>query len=231
MLNQFLWGILPYIVLTLFIGGHVYRYQHDQFGWSSKSSEFLEKKRLRIGSLMFHWGMFFVLAGHGMGILIPVDFYEAIGVSESLYHKMAVGFGIPAGIAAIIGLILLSHRRLSVTRILMTSTKSDILVLVLFAVIMLSGLISTFFNIESHGFDYRATIGPWFRSILLLQVNPEYMTDVPIRLKVHILSAYGIFAVWPFTRLVHVFSLPLWYLQRSYVVYRRRRPEDHLTNH
>lgn len=230
MLNQFLWGILPYIVLTIFVVGHVYRYKHDQFGWSSKSSEFLEKKRLRIGSLMFHWGMFFVLAGHVMGILIPVDFYEAIGVSESLYHTMAIGFGIPAGIVAIIGLIILSHRRLSIKRILVTSTKSDILVLVLFAVIMLSGLSSTFLNIESHGFDYRTTIGPWFRSIFLLQVNPDYMKDVPIWFKIHILSAFGIFAVWPFTRLVHVFSLPLWYLHRSYVVYRRRMPKDNLTN-
>jgi nitrate reductase gamma subunit len=69
----FLWGILPYIVFTIFLGGLIYRYQKDQFGWTTKSSEFLEKRKLRIGSLLFHWGIIFVLAGHVAGILIPVD--------------------------------------------------------------------------------------------------------------------------------------------------------------
>ncbi|MGA8942922.1 MAG: respiratory nitrate reductase subunit gamma [Thermoactinomyces sp.] len=227
MFDQFLWGYLPYIVFTIFIGGHIYRYQHDQFGWTSKSSEFLEKKHLRTGSLMFHWGILFVLGGHVMGILIPVDVYTSMGISEEFYHKMAIGFGVPAGIVATIGLGILLYRRVSIKRILATSTKSDILVLVFFAMIMLSGLSSTFLNIDNHRFDYRTTIGPWFRSIFLFNANPNYMADVPIWFKIHIVSAYGIFILWPFTRLVHVFSLPLRYLQRSFVVYRRRMPKEH----
>lgn len=176
---------------------------------------------------MFHWGMLFVLGGHVMGILIPVDVYATLGISEELYHKIAIGFGVPAGIVATIGLIILLYRRVSIKRILATSTKSDILVLVFFAIIMLSGLSSTFLNIDNNGFDYRTTIGPWFRSIFLLDANPNYMTDVPIWFKIHIVCAYGIFIVWPFTRLVHVFSLPLRYLRRSYVVYRRRMPQEY----
>ena len=226
MVNQFLWGYLPYIVLTIFIGGHIFRYQHDQFGWTSKSSEFLEKKRLRIGSLMFHWGFLFVVGGHVMGILIPKTVYDTFGITEEFYHKIAIGFGVPAGIVSIIGLFILLYRRISVKRILKTSTKSDMLVLVFLAIIMLSGLSSTFLNIDPKGFDYRATIGPWFRSIFLFRADPAYMSDGPIWFKIHIIAAFGIFAVWPFTRLVHVFSFPLRYFSRSYVVYRKRMPNE-----
>ncbi|KYC59000.1 respiratory nitrate reductase subunit gamma [Heyndrickxia coagulans] len=226
MVNQFLWGYLPYIVLTIFIGGHIFRYQYDQFGWTSKSSEFLEKKRLRIGSLMFHWGFLFVAGGHVMGILIPKTVYDTFGITEEFYHKIAIGFGVPAGIVSITGLFILLYRRISVKRILKTSTKSDMLVLVFLAIIMLSGLSSTFLNINPKGFDYRATIGPWFRSIFLFRADPAYMSGVPIWFKIHIIAAFGIFAVWPFTRLVHVFSLPLRYLSRSYVVYRKRMPNE-----
>lgn len=226
MLNQFLWGTLPYIILTIFIGGHIYRYNHDQFGWTSKSSELLEKKELRLGSLLFHWGIIFVFVGHVMGILIPEGVYEAMGISEETYHVIALVGGIPAGMAAVIGLFILLHRRLTVKRIFLTSTRGDFIALFFLAVVVLSGLSSTFLNIDSNGFDYRTTIGPWFRSLFMFQPNPEYMENVPVWFKIHILAAFGIFAVWPFTRLVHVFSLPLRYLNRSYVVYRKRMPKQ-----
>lgn len=228
MLEQFLWGIFPYIVFTVFIGGHFVRYQYDQLGWTAKSSEFLEKKELRIGSLLFHWGILIVMAGHVMGILIPASFYESIGISEAIYHKMAILFGIPAGIISCIGLFILWKRRLFVKRIRVTSSKTDMLVLFLLTVVIMSGLSSTILNIDSNGFDYRLTIGPWFRSIFLLQADPSYMADVPIWFKIHIFCALFIFIVWPFTRLVHVFSIPFQYLLRSYVIYRKRSSKQHL---
>ncbi|MGX1900884.1 respiratory nitrate reductase subunit gamma [Thermolongibacillus altinsuensis] len=227
MLDQFLWGFFPYIVLTIFIGGHIYRYNHDQFGWTTKSSEFLEKKSLRFGSVLFHWGILFVFVGHVMGILIPKSFYDAIGISEEIYHTMAIGFGIPAGVAAIIGLAILVQRRLTVKRIRLTSSKADFLVLFLLAIVMLTGLASTLLNVDSKGFDYRTTISPWFRSVLMFQADPSYMVNVPIWFKIHIVAALSIFIVWPFTRLVHVFSMPFRYLGRSYVVYRKRMPKNH----
>ncbi len=226
MFDQFLWVILPYIVFTIFIGGHIYRYNHDQFGWTSKSSEILEKKELRLGSTLFHWGIIFVFFGHVMGILIPEGFYETIGVSEEKYHIVALAGGIPAGLAAIIGLLILIHRRLTVKRVKMTSSRGDFIALFFLAIVVLTGLSSTFLNIDSNGFDYRTAIGPWFRSLLTFQADPSYMDNVPIWFKIHILAALGIFLVWPFTRLVHVFSLPLRYLNRSYVVYRKRMPKQ-----
>ncbi|WP_251552838.1 respiratory nitrate reductase subunit gamma [Neobacillus muris] len=230
MFEQFLWVVLPYIVLTIFIGGHIYRYQHDQFGWTSKSSELLEKKLLRIGSNLFHWGIIFVFGGHVMGLLIPIEVYESMGVSEHQYHTIALIGGIPAGLAAAIGILILLYRRMTVRRLIATSTKGDWLTLVFLVIVILSGLSATFFNIDSEGFDYRTTIGPWLRSILTFRANAGYMSEVPVWFKVHILAVLGIFAVWPFTRLVHVFSVPVRYLSRSYVIYRKRGPkQNHLS--
>ncbi|AKI93886.1 Nitrate reductase-like protein NarX [Bacillus subtilis] len=222
MSGQILWGIMPYIVLTIFIGGHIYRYQHDQFGWTAKSSELLEKKKLAAGSTLFHWGLLCVVGGHVMGILIPEGVYASLGISEHMYHKMAIGAGLPAGIAACTGLVILTYRRLFDKRIRKTSSPSDILTLLLLLFMMLSGVAATFLNIDSKGFDYRTTVGPWFREIALFRPDPSLMESVPLWFKFHIVIGYVVFILWPFTRLVHVFSLPLKYLTRSYVVYRKR---------
>ncbi|AIX09355.1 MULTISPECIES: respiratory nitrate reductase subunit gamma [Bacillus] len=222
MSGQILWGIMPYIVLTIFIGGHIYRYQHDQFGWTAKSSEMLEKKKLAAGSTLFHWGLLCVVGGHVMGILIPEGVYASLGISEHMYHKMAIGAGLPAGIAACTGLVILTYRRLFDKRIRKTSSPSDILTLLLLLFMMLSGVAATFLNIDSKGFDYRTTVGPWFREIALFRPDPSLMESVPLWFKFHIVIGYVVFILWPFTRLVHVFSLPLKYLTRSYVVYRKR---------
>ncbi|MEC3609357.1 respiratory nitrate reductase subunit gamma [Bacillus glycinifermentans] len=224
MIEQILWVILPYIVLTIFIGGHIYRYHHDQFGWTAKSSEMLEKKKLAVGSSLFHWGIFFVIGGHVMGVLIPESFYEALGISEHMYHKIAIGFGLPAGIAALSGLIILAYRRTADKRIRKTSSAGDLITLVTLLFMMATGLASTFLNIDSKGFDYRTTIGPWFRNIFLFKPDASLMESVPLWFKIHIVVSYAVFIVWPFTRLVHVFSMPLKYLTRSYVVYRKRAP-------
>ncbi|MBU8682172.1 Nitrate reductase-like protein NarX [Bacillus licheniformis] len=224
MIEQILWVILPYIVITIFIGGHIYRYQHDQFGWTAKSSEMLEKKKLALGSSLFHWGIFFVIGGHVMGILIPESLYQALGVSEHMYHKIAIGFGLPAGIAALSGLLILTYRRFTDKRIRKTSSTGDFITLVALLFVMTTGLAATFLNIDSKGFDYRTTIGPWFRNIFLFKPDAGLMASVPLWFKLHIIMGYVIFIVWPFTRLVHVFSMPLKYLTRSYVVYRKRAP-------
>lgn len=216
-----LWGVFPYIVLTIFIGGHIYRYQTDQFGWTAKTSEFLEKKRVKIGSQLFHWGILFVFGGHFLGLIVPVSFYEAIGITHDAYHVVALTFGIPAGLAALIGLVMLYYRRFSVKRIRVTSSKGDWITLFFLLIVILSGLSATFLNIDTNGFDYRTTIAPWLRGLFIFNVQPELMASVPLWFKIHIVSFYGIAVVWPFTRLVHVFSLPLAYLKRNYVIYRR----------
>ena len=222
MLDQFLWMVLPYITLTIFIGGHIYRYQKDQFGWNAKSSEFLEKKQLRLASNLFHFGLIFVLGGHFMGLIIPVGVYESLGITEHQYHILALAGGIPAGIAATIGLFLLVYRRMTVKRLVKTSSTGDWLTLVFIGGVILSGMSATFLNVDSNGFDYRTTIGPWLRGVLMFMPDPTLMETVPSWFKFHIMSFMGLIAVWPFTRLVHVFSMPIKYLTRNYVVFRKR---------
>ncbi|WP_102274974.1 respiratory nitrate reductase subunit gamma [Cytobacillus massiliigabonensis] len=224
MFDQFLWVVFPYIVLTIFIGGHIYRYQHDQFGWTSKSSELLEKKLLRLGSNLFHWGIIFVFGGHVMGLLIPIGVYESMGISEHQYHMIALIGGIPAGIAASIGIFILLYRRMTVRRLIATSTKGDWISLICLLIVILSGMSATFSNIDSQGFDYRTTIGPWLRGIITFRADPSLLIAVPVWFKFHMLAVFGLVAAWPFTRLVHVFSVPVRYLTRSYVIYRKRRP-------
>lgn len=221
-LDLLLWAVFPYIVFTIFIGGLIYRYQKDQFGWTTKSSELLEKKRLRIGSLMFHWGLMFVLGGHVAGLIVPVTFYNALGISEHFYHNIALIFGLSAGIIAFIGILLLAYRRISVKRIKRTTSIGDWISLFLVIFVIATGLLATSMNVDAHGFDYRTTIAPWLRGLFVFQLQPELMADVPIWFKIHIYSTFALYVAWPFTRLVHAFSFPIRYLNRNYVIYKRR---------
>jgi len=223
-IDIFLWVIVPYISLTIFIVGHIYRYNVDRFGWTAKSSQFLEQKRLRWGSLLFHWGIIFVFFGHVAGLLIPKQWFDRIGITNDLYHFGAIVFGGLAGIAVVIGGFLLFLRRISVKRVIKNSTTSDYVSLIILGIVVLVGFTNTAgYTATGGAFDYRVVIGPWIREILTLRPSAEMiqqMAHAPIGFQAHIITAFILFAVWPFTRLVHVFSLPLKYLNRRYIVYR-----------
>ncbi|OIJ12260.1 respiratory nitrate reductase subunit gamma [Anaerobacillus arseniciselenatis] len=226
-IDQFLWLIFPYITLTIFVVGHIYRYNTDQFGWQARSSEFLHKDRnLKWGSTLFHWGIILVFFGHVAGILVPKGFYEIIGISEPLYHWGAIWIGGGAGVITVVGVILLLVRRSTVERIRKNSTRSDFIVLILLSFVILTGFTNTVGYTATGGtFDYRDTVGPWFRGILLFSPNYQLMVGAPIGFQIHILSSFLLFAIWPFTRLVHMWSIPLTYLNRHYIVYRKRNPK------
>lgn len=219
--EHFFWMSFPYIMLTMFVVGHICRYNTDQFGWSAKSSEILEKKQLKWGSILFHYGIIFVFFGHVAGLLIPKSFYDAIGITDHMYHFGAVWIGGIAGLATIIGVLLLMIRRFSVKRIFLHSTYRDLLVLILLTMIIVSGFVNTvWYTGRGVAFEYRNTISPWFRGILTLNPIPALMTGAPLGFKIHVVLAFLLFGIWPFTRLVHVWSLPLEFLGRRYVVYR-----------
>lgn len=220
-LENFFWVSFPYIMLTMFVVGHIYRYNVDQFGWSAKSSEFLEKKQLKWGSILFHYGIIFVFFGHVAGILIPKAVYDAVGITTHMYHFGAVWIGGLAGIATIIGILLLMIRRFTVKRIFIHSTYRDILVLILLTLTIVTGFVNTvWYTGRGVAFEYRETISPWFRGLLVLNPMPDLMRGAPLGFQIHIVSAFLLFGIWPFTRLVHVWSLPLEYLNRRFVVYR-----------
>jgi len=220
-LDQFWWVIFPYLTLTIFVVGHIYRYNTDQFGWSARSSEIMEKRLLKWGSTLFHWGIIFAFFGHVAGIIIPKVVYEFLMVPDSAYHFGAVAIGGLVGIVAFIGLILLIVRRYTVSRIRLFTQKVDWLTEILLLLVVFQGVyITVIRNLLGHEFDYRSTIGPWFRSLFTFSPDPTLMINVPISFQIHIILAFLLFAMWPFTRLVHLWSLPLEYLNRNYISYR-----------
>lgn len=224
--DYFLWVIIPYLSLTIFVVGHIHRYNTDQYGWGAKSSEFIQKDdMLKWGSILFHYGVIFVFFGHVAGVLIPKGFYDVIGVSEHMYHFGAVWFGGLAGLIMVIGGALLTIRRVNSVRLKKQSSAMDIVVLLILGVVTVIGFTNTVgYNASGGTFDYRETIGPWFRGILTFRPYPELMANAPLGFQLHILAAFILFAVWPYTRLVHVWSLPLEYLSRKYIVYRKMNP-------
>ncbi|GAX91404.1 respiratory nitrate reductase subunit gamma [Effusibacillus lacus] len=221
-LDQFLWVIYPYMMLTIFVVGHIYRYKTDQLAWTAKSSEFLEKKSLKWGSMLFHIGIFLVFLGHVAGLLVPKAVTEAFGISERLYHLGAVYGGTLAGLMTVAGISILLFRRVTNKRVRITSSTSDMLVAILLFAVIGMGLLATVGHNMLSSYDYRVTISPWVRGILTFTPDASLMTGVPIFFKLHVLLAFAIFGVWPFTRLVHVWSVPLAYFRRSYILYRSR---------
>ena len=220
-MNEFIWAALPYIAFTFLIVGTVVRYTFFERGWTAKSSEFLEKKQLKIAGPLFHLGLFFTLGGHFVGVLVPKFVTETAGVTEEMYHMGALSGGALAGTMFLLGFLLLLRRRF--TRDCMavnTSCMDRWLYLVLFLAIV-SGCIAAAAN-AGGTFDYRTSISPWFRSLLMLQPDPTLMQGVPVLFQVHMLSWMLVAILFPFTRLVHCLSVPFEYLWRSAIVYRSR---------
>ncbi len=224
-MNTFLWAMLPYACVTLLIGGTIYRYRYDQFGWTTRSSQLYESTLLKIGSPLFHFGILLVIVGHFMGLVIPKRWTDAVGLSQEAYHVIAYGGGLVAGAATVIGLVMLIYRRRTNARVFDATTVNDKVMYVFVAAAILLGTLCTLFG--THGVsgaehNYRETVSPWFRSLFVFRPDVEAMTQAPLVFHLHVLVALLLFAIWPFTRLVHAFTAPLHYLFRPYVVYRSR---------
>ncbi|MES9542213.1 MULTISPECIES: respiratory nitrate reductase subunit gamma [unclassified Actinomadura] len=218
-----LWVALPYVAVAVFVLGHIWRYRYDKFGWTTRSSQLYERRLLRIGSPLFHFGILVVALGHVGGLLIPDGWTRAAGVTEDMYHIVAVVLGTIAGFCTLAGLAILIYRRRTVGPVFSATTRNDKLMYAVLALTILLGLSATVVaNIIGGGYDYRETVSPWFRSIFYLRPDPALMTGVPILFQLHAISALVLFCIWPFTRLVHMLTAPIGYLTRPYIVYRSR---------
>ena len=223
-MDLLLWGVLPYLVALTLIAGLAWRYKYDQFGWTTRSSQLYESRLLRIASPMFHFGLLVVLAGHVMGLLIPKAWTDLI-VTQETYHAVALGAGTLAGIATLVGIGLLIYRRRTVGPVFLATTRNDKLMYVVLVAAIVLGMIATLTGGhtptgEEH--NYRETVSIWFRSLLVFQPDVQAMAASTWQFKVHILVGLGLFALVPFSRLIHAFTVPLHYLFRPYVVYRSR---------
>jgi nitrate reductase gamma subunit len=221
--NTLLFVILPYVAIVLFVGGHLWRYRYDRFGWTTRSSQLYESRLLRLGSPLFHFGILLVALGHIGGLLVPESWTDAAGISEDQYHAVAFTVGTLAGVMTVVGLGILIYRRRTTGPVFSATTRNDKAMYVLLAAVLLAGLVTTVQgNVTGHPHDYRLTVAPYFRSVFYLDPHAHLMAAAPLGFRVHVALAWLLFAVWPFTRLVHVFSAPLGYLTRPYIVYRSR---------
>ncbi|MGY0019764.1 respiratory nitrate reductase subunit gamma [Streptomyces sp. cg35] len=221
-MTTLIWGALPYIAFVLLIAGTIWRYRYDKFGWTTRSSQVYESKLLNIASPMFHYGILFVLAGHLIGLFVPMSWTEKVHISEHTYHLFSLYGGTFAGILLVCGILLLLYRRRTKAPVFKATTRNDkLMYLVLLAAIVL-GMVAKLTHASGDGYNYRESIGPWARSLFTLSPDTWRMDGVPVLYQIHAVVGMLLIALVPFTRLVHMFSAPVQYLFRPYVVYRSR---------
>lgn len=226
-----LYAVLPYAALAVFAVGHWWRYRRDQYGWGARSTQLLESKVLKYASVIFHLGVLAAIGGHVLGLLVPRSWTAEAGISDDAYHVIAVIGGVAAGGAVCVGFALLVYRRLRFPRVRVTTTRADVITMGLLAVGIVTGMLATITNFGD-AVHYRESVGPYFRQLFVLDPEPGLMTGEGVTLifQIHVTSAWLLFAWWPFSRLVHAWSIPVDYLRRSPIPYRartgrpRRRP-------
>ncbi|MGW0250322.1 respiratory nitrate reductase subunit gamma [Nocardia goodfellowii] len=226
-MSIFLWGALPYLVIGLLATGLAWRYRYDKFGWTTRSSELYESKLLTIASPMFHYGILFVFVGHVMGLFIPAGWTDALHFDEHAYNLLSLFAGTAAGVLAIVGIGMLVYRRRTQTAVFHVTTRNDKLMYLVLVASIASGLFAKLTHSSlDEGYDYRTTIAPWARSIFLLRPEVDLMAQAPLAFHIHAVIGMALLALLPFTRLVHMFSVPMQYLFRPYIIYRTRDPRQ-----
>ncbi|MCV2881562.1 respiratory nitrate reductase subunit gamma [Actibacterium sp. XHP0104] len=224
-MHNFLFGIYPYIALSVLLIGSIARYERDPFTWKSSSSQLLRRKQLVIGSVLFHVGVLVIFFGHLVGLLTPIWVFDAIGISHGAKQLLAVIAGGIAGIMALIGGGMLLQRRLNDPRIRQTSSFADIAILVLLIAQLLLGVGTIFVSLQHLDGHEMTKFMSWAQGIFTFQSDAaDHIADVALLFKLHLFLGLTIFLVFPFTRLVHMLSVPLRYFTRpGYQIVRSRR--------
>ena len=216
-----LYALFPYAAILLAVVVGLIRFTANRFSYSSLSSQFLESRRLFWGSVPFHYGILVVLAGHLIGFLFPrsVAAFNGVPVRLFILEATALAFGI----LTLVGLVVLIHRRITSAKVRAVTSRADIVLLVLLLSQVVTGIYTAiFYRWGSAWYVYTAT--PYLKSLLKLAPETQYVTGLPLMARLHILNAFGLIAVLPFTRLVHLLVAPIPYLWRPYqlVVWNRR---------
>jgi len=224
-LNTFLFGIYPYIALVVFFVGSLVRFDREQYTWKSDSSQLLKRGQLRWGSNLFHIGILGIFFGHLGGLLTPVEVWHVLGVSAAQKQLTAIVAGGIAGLLCLVGLVLLLHRRLTEPRIRATTRAMDLTVLILLLAQLLLGLYSISVSMQHLDGGEMLKLMTWAQHIVTFRGDAAgYVAGVAWVLKLHIVLGMTIFLLFPFSRLVHIWSgfASIAYVWRPYQVVRRR---------
>lgn len=227
-LNTFFFSVYPYICLTVFLLGSLLRFDRDQYTWKSDSSQLLRAAQLRWGSNLFHIGILFLFFGHTVGMLTPHFVYEPF-MSAGAKQVLAMVSGGVFGVLGFVGVSLLLHRRLTDPRIRATSRTSDIMLLWLLWAQFALGLATIPFSAQHLDGSVMLVLAEWAQRIVTFRPGTaELMADIGWVFKAHMVLGMTIFLIFPFTRLVHVWSgfAAVAYVWRPYQIVRSRRPSS-----
>jgi nitrate reductase gamma subunit len=224
-MHNALFGIYPYIALAVLAIGSIARYERDPFTWKSSSSQLLRRRQLILGSVLFHVGVLIIFFGHLAGLLTPIWFFDALGISHGAKQVLAIVVGGVAGVMALAGGLLLLHRRLMDPRIRVTSTFADTGILVLLMVQLVLGMGTILVSLQHLDGHEMTKFMAWAQGILTLEAGAAaHIAEVHWIFKLHLFLGLTIFLLFPFTRLVHMLSVPVRYVMRpGYQVVRSRR--------
>lgn len=223
-LHQLLFGVYPYIALAVLILGTALRYDREPYSWRSGSSQLLRRKQLVWGSVLFHVGVLVIFFGHLVGLLTPIAIFDAIGISHGAKQLLAIIAGGIAGVMAIIGATLLAHRRLFDARVRAASSTSDTLIIVLLWLQLALGLATIPVSMQHLDGHEMVTFMSWAQGIFTFNTDAaSYISGASIIFKLHLFLGLTILLIFPFTRLVHMLSVPVRYFWRpGYQVVRQR---------
>jgi nitrate reductase gamma subunit len=225
-LHTFLFGVYPYICIAVFLIGSLIRFDREQYTWKSDSSQMLRTGQLRLGSNLFHIGILGIFFGHLVGLLTPIPVWHALGIEAPAKQLLAIVAGGLAGFVMLVGLIILMHRRFTEPRIRVTTTGMDWAVLWLLLAQLALGLLSLTVSIRHLDGGEMVKLMTWAQHIVTLRTDASaYLSEVAFIFKLHLVLGMTIFLVFPFSRLVHIWSGfgALTYLGRAYQVVRARR--------
>ncbi|NBR54214.1 MAG: respiratory nitrate reductase subunit gamma [Rhodobacteraceae bacterium] len=224
-MHNFLFGIYPYIALSILVIGSIARYETDPFTWKTSSSQLLRRKQLILGSVLFHLGILVIFAGHFVGLMTPIQIFDALGISHSAKQLLAMGMGGIAGVLSLIGGLLLLHRRLFDSRIRKTSSFADIGILAIIVLQLILGIGTIFVSAQHLDGHEMTKFMTWTQKIVTFRAGAaEEIADVALIFKLHMFLGLTIFVLFPFTRLVHMLSAPVRYVLRpGYQIVRSRR--------
>lgn len=223
-LNNLLFGIYPYIAFSVFLLGSLVRYDRDQYTWKTSSSQLLESKQLKRGSMPFHIGIIMVLLGHFVGLLTPHQVWDFLGITPQFKQLVAMGMGGFFGLICLYGLVILIQRRLTNERVRANSSTMDIAILLLILAQLVLGLLSIFVSMGHLDGAEMLKLMSWAQNIVILNgaTAAAAIADVHIIFKLHVFLGMTLFLLFPFSRLVHVWSVPVKYLRRNYQVVRAK---------
>lgn len=221
-LNYLLFGVYPYIALAVFFIGSWIRYDHGQYTWKAGSSQMVSSSGMRVASNLFHVGILLIFFGHLVGLLTPSWLYESI-MTAGTKQIIAVVVGGIAGAMCWIGSLMLLKRRLTDPRVKAIGTSADTLVIAILFVQVSLGMLTIVSSLGHLDGSMMQQLSKWAQGIVFLQSNPaQYMEGAPFIYKIHIFLGMTIFVIFPFTRLVHIWSAPLEYITRRYQIVRKR---------